>query len=127
MRARHGVFLRALLVEPTAQSRQNGIAREERVSSYVLAIDQGTTSTRAILFHADTSGCVVRAMNADRSEGAGAVRILRVEGGMAASDWTMQRLADLTRLLASLGPRNDKLTNNPCSFPPRTAPDRRAR
>ena len=28
---------------------------EERVASYVLAIDQGTTSTRAILFRADTS------------------------------------------------------------------------
>jgi glycerol kinase len=29
--------------------------REERVTTYVLAIDQGTTSTRAILFRADTS------------------------------------------------------------------------
>jgi len=29
--------------------------REDRVTSYVLAIDQGTTSTRAILFRADTS------------------------------------------------------------------------
>ena len=29
--------------------------REERVASYVLAIDQGTTSTRAMLFRADTS------------------------------------------------------------------------
>src|SRR6202046_4721351 len=30
-------------------------ARGKRVTSYVLAIDQGTTSTRAILFRADTS------------------------------------------------------------------------
>ena len=29
--------------------------REERLTAYVLAIDQGTTSTRAILFRADTS------------------------------------------------------------------------
>src|SRR5271169_882221 len=29
--------------------------KEDRVTSYVLAIDQGTTSTRAILFRADTS------------------------------------------------------------------------
>jgi glycerol kinase len=29
--------------------------REDRVASYVLAIDQGTTSTRAMLFRADTS------------------------------------------------------------------------
>jgi glycerol kinase len=28
---------------------------EEPVTRYVLAIDQGTTSTRAILFHADTT------------------------------------------------------------------------
>ena len=30
------------------------------------------------------------------ASGDGADRILRVDGGMAASDWTMQRLADLT-------------------------------
>jgi glycerol kinase len=39
---------------------------------------------------------LLTAMNADWSEGDGADRILRVDGGMAASDWTMQRLADLT-------------------------------
>jgi glycerol kinase len=33
----------------------NAAARGKRVTSYVLAIDQGTTSTRAILFRADTS------------------------------------------------------------------------
>ena len=39
---------------------------------------------------------LLTAMNADWSKGDGADRILRVDGGMAASDWTMQRLADLT-------------------------------
>src|SRR5262249_3323613 len=33
--------------------------REERVAPYVLAIDQGTTSTRAMLFRADTSVAAV--------------------------------------------------------------------
>src|SRR6202043_1744289 len=32
-----------------------GVRREARVTSYVLAIDQGTTSTRSSLFRADTS------------------------------------------------------------------------
>jgi glycerol kinase len=34
-------------------------------------------------------------MNADWRSADGARQILRVDGGMAASDWTMQRLADL--------------------------------
>jgi glycerol kinase len=36
-------------------TRHSAAARGKRVTSYVLAIDQGTTSTRAILFRADTS------------------------------------------------------------------------
>jgi glycerol kinase len=36
------------------------------------------------------------AMQADWREQTSAPKILRVDGGMAASDWTMQRLADLT-------------------------------
>jgi glycerol kinase len=39
---------------------------------------------------------LLTAMDADWRGGDGAERILRVDGGMAASDWTMQRLADLT-------------------------------
>jgi glycerol kinase len=39
---------------------------------------------------------LLTAMNADWSDGPGADKILRVDGGMAASNWTMQRLADLT-------------------------------
>ena len=35
------------------------------------------------------------AMRADWRDGAGALKTLRVDGGMANSDWTMQRLADL--------------------------------
>ena len=35
------------------------------------------------------------AMRADWRDGEGALKILRVDGGMANSDWTMQRLADL--------------------------------
>jgi len=35
------------------------------------------------------------AMRADWSDAAGANTVLRVDGGMAVSDWTMQRLADL--------------------------------
>jgi glycerol kinase len=35
------------------------------------------------------------AMRADWRDGAGALTTLRVDGGMANSDWTMQRLADL--------------------------------
>jgi glycerol kinase len=89
------------------------LSREDRVLAYVLAIDRGTTSTRAILFRADTSiasfaqpefpqhspadGEVEHEpQDADWGESGGADRILRVDGGMAASDWTMQRLADST-------------------------------
>ena len=39
---------------------------------------------------------LLTAMDADWREGDSTDRILRVDGGMAASDWTMQRLADLT-------------------------------
>src|SRR4029077_10969098 len=35
------------------------------------------------------------AMRADWRDGANALKTLRVDGGMANSDWTMQRLADL--------------------------------
>jgi len=35
------------------------------------------------------------AMHADWPQGEGAATVLRVDGGMTASDWTMQRLADL--------------------------------
>ncbi len=38
---------------------------------------------------------LLTAMRADWSDAAGASTVLRVDGGMAASDWTMQRLADL--------------------------------
>ncbi len=38
---------------------------------------------------------LLRAMRADWPEGAGRRTVLRVDGGMTASDWTMQRLADL--------------------------------
>ncbi len=38
---------------------------------------------------------LLAAMKADWREGEGAQKILRVDGGMANSDWTMQRLADL--------------------------------
>jgi glycerol kinase len=38
---------------------------------------------------------LLSAMNADWQDADGAGKILRVDGGMAASDWTMQRLADL--------------------------------
>ena len=34
-------------------------------------------------------------MRADWPDAAGAETVLRVDGGMTASDWTMQRLADL--------------------------------
>jgi glycerol kinase len=34
-------------------------------------------------------------MRADWRDGAGALKTLRVDGGMVNSDWTMQRLADL--------------------------------
>jgi glycerol kinase len=36
------------------------------------------------------------AMQADWQDGASALKVLRVDGGMANSDWCMQRLADLT-------------------------------
>ena len=39
---------------------------------------------------------LVTAMRADWPQAQDALRILRVDGGMANSDWTMQRLADLT-------------------------------
>ncbi len=38
---------------------------------------------------------LLRAMQADWQESAAAKTVLRVDGGMVASDWTMQRLADL--------------------------------
>ncbi len=38
---------------------------------------------------------LIRAMQSDWKESAGAKTVLRVDGGMVASDWTMQRLADL--------------------------------
>ena len=38
---------------------------------------------------------LIEAMRADLPAGAGAETVLRVDGGMAASDWTMQRLADI--------------------------------
>jgi len=38
------------------------------------------------------------AMRADWPEAAGANTVLRVDGGMAVSDWTMQRLADLLKV-----------------------------
>jgi glycerol kinase len=39
---------------------------------------------------------LLSAMRADWPQAGGAVKTLRVDGGMASSDWTMQRLADLT-------------------------------
>ena len=39
---------------------------------------------------------LLTAMRADWPQAQDALKILRVDGGMAASDWTMQRLADLT-------------------------------
>ena len=39
---------------------------------------------------------LLTAMNADWRDAESALKVLRVDGGMAASDWTMQRLADLT-------------------------------
>ena len=39
---------------------------------------------------------LLAAMQADWRDAAGALQTLRVDGGMAVSDWTMQRLADLT-------------------------------
>jgi len=39
---------------------------------------------------------LLAAMKADWRDAESALKILRVDGGMAASDWTMQRLADLT-------------------------------
>ncbi len=39
---------------------------------------------------------LLTAMRADWPQAQNALKILRVDGGMAASDWTMQRLADLT-------------------------------
>jgi glycerol kinase len=38
---------------------------------------------------------LIEAMRADWPPGAGAETVLRVDGGMAASDWAMQRLADI--------------------------------
>jgi glycerol kinase len=38
---------------------------------------------------------LLEAMRADWRDGAGALKTLRVDGGMVNSDWTMQRLADL--------------------------------
>ena len=38
---------------------------------------------------------LLRAMKADWPDGEGGRTVLRVDGGMAASDWTMERLADL--------------------------------
>jgi len=38
---------------------------------------------------------LIEAMRADWPSGAAAETVLRVDGGMAASDWTMQRLADI--------------------------------
>ena len=38
---------------------------------------------------------LLTAMRADWPDAAGASTVLRVDGGMVASDWTMQRLADL--------------------------------
>src|SRR5208282_5082404 len=38
---------------------------------------------------------LLNAMRADWRDGASALKTLRVDGGMANSDWTMQRLADL--------------------------------
>jgi glycerol kinase len=38
---------------------------------------------------------LLAAMRADWSDGEGASTVLRVDGGMVASDWTMQRLADI--------------------------------
>jgi glycerol kinase len=39
---------------------------------------------------------LLTAMKADWGQSGNALQVLRVDGGMAASDWTMQRLADLT-------------------------------
>jgi len=39
---------------------------------------------------------LLAAMRADWRDAGAALEVLRVDGGMAASDWTMQRLADLT-------------------------------
>lgn len=38
---------------------------------------------------------LLEAMRADWAQGSGAETVLRVDGGMTASDWTMQRLADI--------------------------------
>jgi glycerol kinase len=38
---------------------------------------------------------LLAAMQADWTDGQGAETVLRVDGGMVASDWTMQRLADI--------------------------------
>ena len=38
---------------------------------------------------------LLEAMRADWPEASGAQTVLRVDGGMVASDWTMQRLADI--------------------------------
>ena len=38
---------------------------------------------------------LLTAMKADWPDGKNALKVLRVDGGMVASDWTMQRLADL--------------------------------
>jgi glycerol kinase len=52
---------------------------------------------------------LLAAMKADWRDAESALKILRVDGGMAASDWTMQRLADLDRLHCrpALYQRND--------------------
>jgi glycerol kinase len=42
---------------------------------------------------------LLAAMQADWPEAATSLEILRVDGGMATSDWTMQRLADLTGVI----------------------------
>ncbi len=72
--------------------------------SYILAIDQGTTSSRALVIGSDFTVAALEsvafqtrdlwaAMQKDwkmKEDGA----VLRVDGGMTASDWTMQCLAD---------------------------------
>jgi glycerol kinase len=72
--------------EPDARGAMFGLTRSTGREEFARAALESVCYQTADL---------LAAMRADWSDGEGASTVLRVDGGMVASDWTMQRLADI--------------------------------
>jgi glycerol kinase len=72
--------------EPDARGAMFGLTRSTGRKEFARAALESVCYQTADL---------LAAMRADWSDGEGASTVLRVDGGMVASDWTMQRLADI--------------------------------